>query len=59
MDNKNINPIIRNQIAITNMLGLIIEELKGQCPTLRMKLNDNEYVLVMPDIGAIAFQEEA
>jgi hypothetical protein len=41
------------------MLGFIIKELKGQYPTLRMKLNDNEYVLVMPDIGAIAFQEEA
>jgi len=58
MDNKNINPIIRNQVAITNMLGFIIKELKGPYPTLRMKLNDNEYVSVMPDIGAIPFQEE-
>jgi hypothetical protein len=50
--------IIRNQIAIVNMLGFIINELKGQPPTLEVKLDDNEYVLTTPDIEAISFQEE-
>jgi hypothetical protein len=58
MDSEDINSIIRNQIAIANMLGFIIKELKGQCSKLRVKLNDNEYVSIMPDIDAISFQEE-
>jgi hypothetical protein len=57
-DNKDIEPIIRNQIAIVNMLGFIIKELKGQSPTLKVKLNDKEYVLTTPDVEAISFQEE-
>ena len=58
MENKNINPIIRNQIAIVNMLGFIIKEMKEQSPTLKVKLNDNEYVLTEPDADAISFQGE-
>jgi predicted RNase H-like HicB family nuclease len=40
------------------MLGFIIKELKGKSPTLRAKLNDNEYVLAIPDVDAISFQGE-
>jgi hypothetical protein len=58
MDNKDIELIIRNQINIINMLGFIIKELKGKSPTLRAKLNDNEYVLAIPDVDAISFQGE-
>jgi len=58
MDNKDSEFIIRNQIAIVNMLGFIIRELKGQSPTLKVKLNDEEYALAAPDADAISFQEE-
>ena len=58
MDNEDIELIIRNQINIINMLGFIIKEMKGQSPTLKVKLNDNEYVLTEPDADAISFQGE-
>jgi len=58
IDNKDVEAMIRNQIAIVNMLGFIIKELKGQSPTLRVKLNDKECALTIPDVEAISFQEE-
>ena len=55
MDEKDTELIIRNQVAIVNMLGFIIKELKGQPPTLKVKVNDSGYVLTVPDVDAISF----
>ena len=57
-NDKDIELIVRNQINIINMLGFIIKELKGQSPILKVKIKDNEYVLTIPNVDAIAFQEE-
>lgn len=55
INDKDIELIIRNQINIINMLGFIIKELKGKSPTLKAKIEDNEYVLTVPDVDAISF----
>jgi hypothetical protein len=55
VNDKDIELIIRNQVSIVNMLGFIIKELKGKSPTLKVKIEDNEYVLTMPDVDAISF----